>query len=512
MIKSIFHRPGAFLWVIFLWKIALLLFTAQPVPSNDAFFYDGPVVNFLLHGKYANPSIALALPISGQEVFCAYPPLYQVVLLGWMSVFGTSVTTAMVLHLVLFGIYLVLLGITFRKLQLPLVAESVASAFALAITFTDRPDSLAHVFGIAATYCWVSSLKDLPHRPRWNWAMVGFAVLSLCTGLQIGALYFLLLWIGIAVARLLGGTRLPIAPMAVMLLVPAALVGMIITAFPHLWTGFLEHARQTPAVTGLRIPNLSELLKVARTVPGILGIGIALALTCKRYFIKSTQGPDPLIVTLSCTAAGLVMAFASMFFLTPNAVSFAAYLQPVAVGAYLAITETSGVFSGRKRLCSRIFIALAVLGSVRAIGMTTWGVLCARDVSQKTALERVRQEITQIGQGQTAVFSGAYLHEAAPRLNFRWIHSDWLVPAKKGETDSDLKALISVRPVKLVLTQFDYYRRYRPVLDQLKSRPELLSLAAFDTAHVPTPDSIKPLQKVVQHISWAPIIVNLSWK
>src|SRR5258706_15102524 len=106
--KRLFARGGAVFALVFAWKAALLVFTAQPVPSNDAFFYDGPVVNFLLHGKYANPSLALALPISGLEVFCAYPPLYQVVLLAWMSLFGTSVMAAMVLHLVLFGVYLMI--------------------------------------------------------------------------------------------------------------------------------------------------------------------------------------------------------------------------------------------------------------------------------------------------------------------------------------------------------------------------------------------------------------------
>ena len=109
MIKRFFARPSAVFALVYAWKIALLVFSSQPIPSNDAFFYDGPVVNFLLHGKYANPSLALALPISGTEVFCAYPPLYQALLLGWMSLFGTSVISAMVLHLVLFGMYLVVL-------------------------------------------------------------------------------------------------------------------------------------------------------------------------------------------------------------------------------------------------------------------------------------------------------------------------------------------------------------------------------------------------------------------
>ena len=90
MVKGILARPGAVFAVIFLWRLALLVFAALPVPSNDAFFYDGPVVNLLLHGRYANPALGPALPISGAEMFCAYPPMYQAVLLGWMALFGVS--------------------------------------------------------------------------------------------------------------------------------------------------------------------------------------------------------------------------------------------------------------------------------------------------------------------------------------------------------------------------------------------------------------------------------------
>src|SRR5260370_8208976 len=90
--KRFFARGGAVFALVFAWKVALLVFTAQPVPSNDSFFYDGPVVNYLLHGIYANPSLALALPISATEVFCAYPPFYQVPLLGRISAFRPSLT------------------------------------------------------------------------------------------------------------------------------------------------------------------------------------------------------------------------------------------------------------------------------------------------------------------------------------------------------------------------------------------------------------------------------------
>jgi len=514
VIKRLFQRPGSLLWIVFLWKIALLAFTSQPVPSNDGFFYDGPVVNFLLHGKYANPSIALALPVSGREVFCAYPPLYQVLLLGWMSIFGTSVMAPMALHLVLFGIYLFILHKAFRLLDLPLWADYVASTFVLVITFQDRPDSLAHVLAMAAVYCWIKSRKSVPRNSSsWLWGMAVFEILSLCTGLQIGALYFMLLWIGVVAAKLFVNDRFPAGPMTALILIPAALVALVILGFPHLWTGFLEHARQTPALTGFRIPKVGEILKALRTVPGIFAIGIAVLWSGKKREIFSDANKQDLwLVALILTTASLVMAFASMFLLTANAVQFSAYLQPLAVGAYLAAMAESVSARSKSQTLMRVFIALAALGAIRAIGMTTWGVVCASDVSRTAALKRVRQEINEIHQNQSAVFSGAYLHEAAPHTDFSWIHSDWLAPARRGQVNSDRQALIKVKPVKLLLTQFDYYRRYQAVLEQLKTSSDVVTLEIIDTTRLPPPDAIKPLQKVVQHISWAPIIVNMTWK
>ena len=191
-LKGIFGvcpRLEAVFAAIFGWKVLLLLVTALPVPSNDAFFYDGSVINFLSHGVYCNPALALALPISGTEIFTAYPPLYQLALLGWMSLVGTSVLSTMVFHLVLFGLYmLVLLGI-FRQLRFPSWAGVLGGLFLFGITFHDRPDSLGHVFGVVVIYClcrWQVTAKSTGKGRYWVWLAVASAVLSLCTSLQIG--------------------------------------------------------------------------------------------------------------------------------------------------------------------------------------------------------------------------------------------------------------------------------------------------------------------------------------
>src|ERR1022692_1319437 len=127
--KRLLERPGMVFLLVFVWKTVLLLTVAQPVPSNDAFFYDGPVVHLLNHGGYFNPSIAQSRPFSGTEFFCAYPPLYQLSLLAWMSVFGTSVLSAMWCHLTLFGGYALVVLAIFRQLKISAGVANLAGLF-----------------------------------------------------------------------------------------------------------------------------------------------------------------------------------------------------------------------------------------------------------------------------------------------------------------------------------------------------------------------------------------------
>jgi hypothetical protein len=120
----------------------LLVFTSQPIPENDAFLFDGAVVNWLLHGQYFNPSLAEAFPISGHQVFAAYPPLYQVALLFWMSIFGTSVWSALWMHLVMFGVA-GLLAVTVIRSVFPVGPRyALAVLFLFGVTFDDRPEGV----------------------------------------------------------------------------------------------------------------------------------------------------------------------------------------------------------------------------------------------------------------------------------------------------------------------------------------------------------------------------------
>ena len=507
--------PGITFALVLVWKVALLLFTAQPVPANDSFFYDGPVVNYLLHGKYCNPSLALVLPISGNEVFCAYPPLYQVALLGWMSLFGTSALSAMWLHLLLFAGYALVLLKILQRLKTPSVGVNLAGLFLFSITFHDRPDSLAHLFGVLVIYAvvrsWGGGIESRAN--RWAWGASALVVLTLCTSLQIGGFYLALAWLLMLAGARVANDKFPFVPMALSLVLPAGLVALVKFGYPHLWTGFAEHARLTPTLTGLRLPHLTDILKMIRTVPGVLMVAALLPWILRRHQRFDWSGSARLVVmTLAGTTMALAVVVASLFVFTPNMVQIANYVQPSVVGTFLALVIARQ--PGSKLPCkfTALLLALALLVSVRAIGMTTWGVACATDLGFSAARERVRQELQNLPAGSTVTVSSAYLYDAARRGDLRWIHSDWPAKPNYANPNWERDALLALKPAKLVITQFDYYRRYEAVLAALTNRTESVTFQVQNTAGVPAPDSFRALQKVVQHVSWAPVVVDFSWK
>lgn len=511
------QKPWLGFALVFAVKVALFLAVALPVPADDAFFYDGPVVNWLLHHRYVNPALAMVFPISGREIFSAYPPLYQAVLLAWMSWCGTSALSAMALHLVLFGIYMLVLLAIFRRLGTPAWCVNLASPFLLVITFHDRPDSLAHVFGMLAVYSWMRSHPSFTIVPSarasggWSWAMAAFSVLCLGTSLQIGATYGALLWLGMLAAALTGKAKLPIGPMLAMMLIPALLVALVIVRFPHFWAGFQEHARQTPSFTGLRLPQLTDLLKVGRTIPGVLGVAVVLFWSrAWRFCDADTQRFG--IVCGAGTITVLSVVAVCLTFFTANAVGIASYLQPLIVGSFMAYSLSRTSERSSVQAQNYLFLALALLGSLRAIGMMTWGVACAADVGYSKAISQVARELNQLRSGQTALLSSAFLYEAARHPDIQWLYCDWPGPEHPHDLNPNLDALLALKPAKLILTQFDYFRRYEPQLAALKSRSEVVDVEVRQTARLRAPDSIRSLQRVVQHISWAPVIIDLKWR
>ncbi len=517
LIPSVRAAPWFVFSLVLVWKVALLALTTQPVPANDAFFYDGPVVNYLLHGKYVNPALARTLPISGTEVFSAYPPLYQAVLFVWMSLFGTSAVSAMVFHLLLFGCYsLVLLAILVR-LAVPTRWIHLGSAFLFVITFHDRPDSLAHLLGMLAVYGWVRSVNrpetDSPsNNLGWRWFMAWCAVLCVCTSLQVGTVYLCLLWLCTSASAILRARPFPAWPLLATVVVPGLILVGIMLFAPRWWAGFLEHARATPSLTGLRVPSINDALKIVRTVPGVLAAGAYLGwLVGQRKFLALCTAHPAGTVAMASTLTALAIVTVCAFLWSPNMVQMAGYLQPIVVACVLACISAASPSVGVMRRVEAITLALACLGSIRAFGMTTWGTACAVDVGYRKAMEIVRRQLAEVKPGNAVVISSAYLYESARQKSIQWVHSDWAGKFERGKRDQELQWLVELRPAKMILTQFDFYRRYEPVLTALKRSGVDVGTRVANTAKVRAPDSYRLWQRVVQHISWAPVIVEFEW-
>jgi hypothetical protein len=510
---------GASVFIVLAWKLILLAGTAQPIPANDAYGYDGAVVNYLLHGHYCNPSLAIPFPFSGTKIFCIYPPLYQGVLCLWMSVCGTSALSAMWFHFVLFCLYtLILLGI-FRHLGTPAWAANLAGLFLFGITFDDRPDGLAQVLGMLAVYAWVRSAgtPKISLSP-WTWVSVLGVVLAFCTNPEIGALYFGWIWLLTLGSWELSKQKFPAVPLAVMTVAPVALVALVRYGRPDLWAGFMEHAGQTPSFTNWRRPSVGDLLKLVRTIPAILFVAgiLVLRLRDRGYqpwlatFAEGDSRLSLLLISMVMISTGL--ALASLFLFSANWILILAYVQPLVVGAFLTLEPRQRNFPQRSLM--PVFAALIVLVSIRAVGMSTWGVACAVENSYGNSLQIVRKELDRIPAKSMVVMSTAYLYEAANDGQLRFIHEDWTHRADEptSELNGDTVALLKLKPAALILTQFDFFRRYQIPLAELRGMSDKVSIKTTNFARVPAPDSFPSFHQVLQHISWAPVIVEFSWK
>ena len=119
-----------------------------------------------------------------------------------------------------------------------------------------------------------------------------------------------------------------------------------------------------------------------------------------------------------------------------------------------------------------------------------------------------------VNSDRPVILSSAFLYTAT-QLNVKTpIHDVWAWDRHiDGGPEAGLRAMLQLRPTKMVLTQFDYYRGiFTPVIEQLSHHPEFVTIRIKNNARIPTPDSIPSLQRVIQHISWAPVIIDLDWK
>jgi hypothetical protein len=511
-VKFLRSQPAFILALVLLWRVLLLVFTVQPIPANDAFGYDGAVVNFLHGGRYCNPGFALILPISGRELYVTYPPLYQGVLLGWMKLFGTTVVSSMALHLALFaGAGFLTLAIL--KKYFPAAAGAGLVVLLLfGFTFGDRPESLAYIFGLGALWLVLRQITETAFQPLPALALLGMLWLTLYTSAIVGAYFFGVGFLACAAACRWRRNWLWFTPF-----IGAAVLFAVVTVWiarfePLWWAGFMESARQQSVMaTGLHPPSVTDLVKLIRTAPVFLLGAAALPFIVARRREIFSQPSAWLALSVGIFAMGWVILAVSVTLLAANYVNYVGFTQILLGAALLVLAQK--YFPAREKLLRAGLVLAVLLVSVRAIGLTTWGAACAWKNSYQATEADLRTELAPyVNSDRPVLISSAFLYQAVDMGVKNPIHSDWYFDHAAWTNNAQINGLIRWQPPRLVLTQFDYYRGFEAPLEQLRQRPDLVAIRVRDLARVRSPDAIPAMRRIVQHLSWAPVIVDLDWK
>jgi hypothetical protein len=171
------------------------------------------------------------------------------------------------------------------------------------------------------------------------------------------------------------------------------------------------------------------------------------------------------------------------------------------------------LFPGKSRFISAAVLGCALLLSVRAVGISTWGVLCAAHNSYGQTHQTLKTELEPFSRTNAPVIiSSPFLYSALEFGVRHPIHFDWYFNRVSTNRDADYASLVEMRPAKIIMTQFDYYRGFVSMEQRLRSHPELVAIQVRNDAVVKPPDASPSLQRIIQHISWAPVVVDLNWK
>ncbi len=261
---------------------------------------------------------------------------------------------------------------------------NVAGFFLLSLTFHDRPDGFAHALGMLAVYACVRSRKLLGRSATespalWAWLMVPLIVLALCTSLQIGTVYFAVIFIATFSACHFGKERPPFLPFALMVIIPVLLVFLVKVELPRAWAGFEENAQMArySFLAGLHRPSLMDIAKIVRTVPGLLLVAGFLVVSWfkQHYDFESDAGRREEILLLAALLPALGIVAASLTFFAPNTVAISNYLQPLAVASCLALAVSLRVTQSwlRWQIIVLVPVRFCCVRRCGTIGMTTWG-------------------------------------------------------------------------------------------------------------------------------------------
>jgi hypothetical protein len=425
------------LWMAFalvvLWRLALLIFTAQPVPANDAFDFDGGVVNWLLHGKYVNPCLINAYPVSGGVLFSLYPPFYQIPLLIWMSVFGTGALATMWMHFFMFTASAFLAVILIRDVFPRGRSYMSAVLFLLAVTWNDRPEDFAHILGLASLLLLArqTQLKVQDWKTEIGIALLLFA--TLYTSVIVGAFYFGACFLTRATACLLARQKFSVTAFVAAVALFAGATLLIIETHPLWWQGFQESAHRGTSVgngilQSLHPPSVNDLIKIARNAPVFL-IFLACLPALARHRNRLTAMEND-VAWMSLTIGSGVMGIiflATILVLLPPYVNYVLFTQVVLAAGLPALGER--LMPSRRRILNALMFSCVLLVSIRAVGMSTWGAACAYDVSYGRSNEILRQELQPFAKtDEPVILSSAFLYEAT-RLDVKNpLHADWFAP------------------------------------------------------------------------------------
>ena len=422
------------LWIAFglvvLWRLALLIFTAQPVPANDAFDFDGGVVNWLLHGKYVNPCLINAYPISGGQVFSLYPPFYQIPLLIWMSAFGTGALSAMWMHFFMFTASAFLAVILIRHVFPRGRSYMLAVFFLFVVTWNDRPEDFAHIFGMGSLLLLARQLQ-LKNRD-WK-TEIGIASLlfaTLYTSVIVGAFYFGTCFLTRATAFLLARQKFSATAFVAAVILFTGATLLIVETHPLWWQGFQESAHRGTSVgngilQSLHPPSVSYLIKVVRNAP-VFFIFLACLPVLARHRNRLTSVESDaawMSLTIGSGVMGIIFLVIILVLLPPY-VSYVQFTQVVLAAGLLALGER--LMPKSRRVLNILIFSCVLLVSVRAVGMSTWGAACAYDVSYGRSNKILREELQPYAKtDEPVILSSAFLYEAA-RLDVKNpLHADW---------------------------------------------------------------------------------------
>jgi hypothetical protein len=507
--KLRWSNPFCILGFVLLWRICLLIFTVQPIPANDAFLFDGGMANWLQHGQYINPSLEVAFPISSGKIFSLYPPVYQGALLIWMTLFGASAFSMIAMHLAMFAVDSLLALLILKSFFPAQTNYAWVALLFLGITFGDRPEDFAHAFGLYSLWLVTRQIAGTRHDARVAGGIVLTLLFALYTSIIVGTVYFGAGFLACALAWRFQRKNILLLPFPLVAILFAAIVYWVMQVHPLWWHGFLENARQTSVNEGFRVPHLVDLIKLIRVVPGFLLALLALPFIFA-HREKLTAEPW-LILAAGCLVMSAIILCLAMTLLSPDYVGYPFYLQIIIVAALLALVDQ--LFPAFKSGLRILVWGCVLLVSIRAVGMSTWGAACAWKNSYWQTRRELRTQLEPFEKSDApVVLSSAYLYSAEEFGVKHPIHSDWYYDRALTGPDLDFQGMTKLRPPKLILTQFDYYRGFIDILNKLRQHPELVTVRVHDETGVRTPDSIPAMQRVVQHISWAPVIVDLDWK